>query len=96
MFENYFTKENIALFGVGALFLWRIIDFIIRQKKKRETDLQKLALEMAKYRTEGQAPYRKESLYSYYLYYLDALEKGVNPLNKKNVERMRNKGILSR
>ena len=89
MLDNLFSKENIALFGVLTLFLWRIIDFILRQKKKRENDLQKLALEMAKYRTDGEMAYRKESFYSYYLFYLDALEKNMKPYNKRSIEIMK-------
>ena len=77
------TKENIALIGVIALFIWRIIDFLIRQKKKRETDREKLAFDMAKYQIENGREFPKASLFSYYLFYLDALEKDIKPYNHR-------------
>ncbi|MGD1046975.1 MAG: hypothetical protein ABR936_16855 [Bacteroidota bacterium] len=79
MLENIFTKENLTLIGVVALFVWRIIDFIIRQKKKRENDREKLAFEMAKYHYDGANEFPKASMFSYYLFYLDALEKNIRP-----------------
>ena len=75
MIEHLFTKENIALFGVIALFLWRVLDFFFRLRKKKESELQKLAFDMAKYRcTESGDPFQAESIFPYYLFYLDALE----------------------
>jgi hypothetical protein len=75
MIEQLFTKQNLALLGVLALFLWRIIDLIIRQKNKRETELQRLAFEMVKYRFgEDVDPFTREAILQYYFFYLDALE----------------------
>ena len=75
-----FTKENIAFFGVAILLIWRIIDFFVRMKKKRENELEKLAFEMAKSRmNENHDLYERESFFSYYLFYLDALENNMQP-----------------
>jgi hypothetical protein len=82
MITEYFTKENIALGGVLILFLWRIIDFFIRMKKKRESEIEKLAFEMAKYQcNDKEDDYNRKSLFSYYLFYLDALEKNMRPFS---------------
>jgi hypothetical protein len=89
MIENLFSKDNLALFGVTLLFLWRIIDFFIRQSKKRENDLEKLAFEMAKYRHSDDHGYPAQSFFSYYLFYLDHLEKRVKPYDENSYEVMR-------
>jgi len=79
MITEFFTKENIALGGVIILLLWRIVDFFIRMKKKREAEIEKLAFEMAKYRcNDDDNDYNRKSLFSYYLFYLDALEKNMS------------------
>ena len=80
MITEYLTKENIALGGVIILLLWRIVDFFIRMKKKRESEIEKLAFEMAKYRcNEDNDDYNKKSLFAFYLFYLDALGKNMRP-----------------
>jgi hypothetical protein len=90
MFETFFTKENLALAGVVSLFVWRILDFIIRQNKKRENELQKLAFEMAKYRCDSdEMSYSEESFFSYYLFYLDALEHDLKPYDNQKYEIMK-------
>ncbi|MHA1338075.1 MAG: hypothetical protein ACTSPW_20450 [Promethearchaeota archaeon] len=46
--SEFLSKENLALFGVSILFLWRVIDAIIKVRKRRKYELEKLAFEMAK------------------------------------------------
>ena len=90
MFENLLTKENLTLLGVIALFLWRIVDFILRQKKKRETEFQKLAFEMTKFHFGNVAdPFSKTGILPFYFYYLDALENNFNPNDPKRANLLR-------
>jgi hypothetical protein len=85
MIDNLFTKENFALLGVVALFLWRIVDFMLRQKKKKETELQKLAFDMAKYHFgEETDPFTRGEILQFYFYYLDMLEHNLNPHDQKS------------
>jgi hypothetical protein len=82
---DLFTKENFAIAGVIVLFIWRIIDAFIRQKKKKESELQKLAFDMAKFRFENNEKYGgiNKALLSYYFYYLDALTYNFSPSNRR-------------
>jgi hypothetical protein len=83
MIEELLTKQNLALLGVISLFLWRIVDLILRQKKKKETELQKLAFDMTKYRFGDDVdPFTRESILPQYFFYLDALEHDMNPYHR--------------
>jgi hypothetical protein len=85
MVDFLFTKENFALLGVAALFLWRIVDFILRQKKKKEAELQKLAFDMAKYHFgDDTDPYTRGEILQFYFYYLDMLEHNMNPHDQRS------------
>ena len=91
MIEELFTKQNLALIGVIALFFWRIVDLIIRQKKRREAELQKLAFDMAKFRIgDDLDPFSRESIMPQYFFYLDALERGMNLHHRGTFKIMKN------
>jgi hypothetical protein len=90
MVDFLFTKENFALLGVAALFLWRIVDFILRQKKKKEAELQKLAFDMAKYHFgDDTDPYTRGEILQFYFYYLDMLEHNMNPHDQRSKYKIR-------
>ena len=66
------TKENFAVLGVAILFIWKIIDAILKLMKKREHELEKLAFEMAKIKLEAES-WSKGSVLTFYYYCLTAL-----------------------
>jgi hypothetical protein len=89
MLEPLLTKENVALALGSALLLWRVIDVFIRMRKKREYELQKLALEITKEVVKDIGLRRDDSFFSYYLLYLDALERGARPYARGGLKEMR-------
>ena len=71
---DFLTKENIAIIGISILFIWRVIDFFVRLGKRRKHELERLAFDMAKIKSEDDKLYRG-SIISYYYFCLDALRK---------------------
>lgn len=71
------TKENITLGLVVFLFIWRIIDAILRFHKGRRHELEKLAFDMAKIKVEKDSSHNS-SILAFYFLCLEALEKTRN------------------
>jgi hypothetical protein len=87
MLETLLTKENVALGLASALLVWRIVDVIFRQRKRREHELERLAFDITKVAVSDD-PFGREKFFPYYLMYLDALERDMRPYTKDGAEVM--------
>lgn len=70
---DFFTKENIMLIMIVVLFLWKVVDFVIKIIKKREHERERLAFDMAKLWLDA-SPIMNENILKIYFYYLEMLK----------------------
>ena len=74
---DFLSKENLAIIGVIVLFIWRTIDALLKIKKNRRHELEKLAFDMAKIKSSSEDErYGGKYIISFYFYCLYALQKG--------------------
>lgn len=75
MFQEFITKENLALAGVTALFLWRIVDALIKLRRKEASETDKLAFDMVKAKLGHNKTHYNFPILVYFFLYRDTLRK---------------------
>ena len=75
MLQELLTKENLTLAGVAVLFLWKIIESVIKLYKKEASQTDNMAFDLAKTKLSNSRNSYDFPLLTYFFMYRDVLKK---------------------